>query len=86
MDSAGINPDNGQLGPLVLEDGNLQIDVVEGELPQFIIDANDAVKMGEIEEAAKILNKDSVEAFHEKLERDQPICRSRAVVSEDSRA
>ncbi|MBL7185322.1 MAG: hypothetical protein ISS70_03275 [Phycisphaerae bacterium] len=70
MDSAGINPDNWRLGTLVLEDGNLQIDIVDGELPQFILDANDAVKMGEIEEATNILNKDSVEAFHEKLERD----------------
>jgi protein O-GlcNAc transferase len=70
MDSAGIHPDNGQLGPLVMEDGNLQIEVFAGELPQFIIEANDAVKIGEIEEARKILNKDSIEAFGEKLERD----------------
>jgi predicted O-linked N-acetylglucosamine transferase (SPINDLY family) len=70
MDSPCTNPDNQPLGTLVMEDGNLQIDVVERELPQFILEANEAVKIGKIEEAAKILDRDTVEAFSKKLERD----------------
>jgi len=70
MDSAGTNPYNWRLGNLVMENGDLQIDVFDGELPQFVLEANEAVKIGQIEEAAKILNRDTVEAFSKKLERD----------------
>jgi predicted O-linked N-acetylglucosamine transferase (SPINDLY family) len=68
--SAVVNPENQRLGSLAIEDGNLQMAFFKGELPQFIIDANDAVKAGNIEEAAKILNKDAIEVFREKIEQD----------------
>jgi predicted O-linked N-acetylglucosamine transferase (SPINDLY family) len=78
-DSAAANPKNESLGPLVMEDGYLQITFYEGELPQFIIDANEAVKAGEIEEAAEILNKDAVEAFRKKIEQDE--CRTAVILA-----
>jgi len=73
------NTVNDQLGPIEVEDGYLQVTFSEGELPQFVIDANDAIKAGRFDEAAKILDKDSVEAFHKKIKRDG--CRSAVIFS-----
>lgn len=77
MDSTGqstelYHKDNapGRAGPVVMDDRNLQITVCEGELPQFIIDANDAVRLGRIEEAVQILNEDAVGEFRSKVDQE----------------
>jgi predicted O-linked N-acetylglucosamine transferase (SPINDLY family) len=79
LDSAVANPENEQLGSLVMEDGNLQLAFSEGELPQFIIDANDAIKTGRIKEAGEILNEDTVGAFQKKVEKDS--CRTAVLLA-----
>jgi len=73
-DSAVSHPEDQRLGTLTMENGNLQTAFFKGELPQFIINANDAVKAGRIDEAAKILNKDAIETFRKKVE--QSGCRT----------
>ncbi|MHC4147474.1 MAG: hypothetical protein ACYSUD_22240, partial [Planctomycetota bacterium] len=79
MDSAVANPENEQLGSLVMEDGNLQLAFSEGELPKFIIDANDAIKTGRIKKAGEILNEDTVGAFQKKVEKDS--CRTAVLLA-----
>ena len=66
-DSAVSHPQDQRLGTLTMEDGNLQTAFFDGELPQFIINANDTVKAGRIDEAAKILNKDAIETFRKEV-------------------
>jgi len=73
------NTSHDQLGPIEVEDGYLQVTFTEGELPRFVIEANDAIKAGRFDQAAKILDKDSVEGFHKKIERDG--CRSVVIFS-----
>ncbi|MHC4430349.1 MAG: O-linked N-acetylglucosamine transferase, SPINDLY family protein [Planctomycetota bacterium] len=51
-----------------MKNGQVQITVPEGQIPQIIIDANEAVKSGELEEAAQILNEDAVDEIREKLQ------------------
>jgi len=58
--SVHSNPESVQLDSLKLENGLFQITVSPGELPQFIIDANNAIKEGKFEKAAEILNEDAV--------------------------
>jgi len=75
MDSSGQltelshqQADNERLGPVVMDDGNLQIAVSEGELPEFIIEANDAIRLGESQKALEILNSDALETFRSRVE------------------
>lgn len=56
------------LNSLVVENGQLQITVPEGQLPQIILDTNAAIKMGYFEEAAKILNEDAIDDIRETLQ------------------
>ncbi len=63
--SVRSRPDSGQLDYLRLENGLFQITVSPGEIPPFIIDANNAVKEGKIEEAAALLNEDAVASIRE---------------------
>ena len=70
---------NERFGPVVTDDGNLQITVSQGELPQFVIDANDAVKLGQIEKAVEILSEDAVEAFRNKVEQEG--CRTMSLLA-----
>ncbi|MEA3226944.1 MAG: hypothetical protein U9Q07_13415 [Planctomycetota bacterium] len=86
MDSSGQSTQlrrqdskNERFGPVVMDDGNLQIAVSEGDLPQFIIDANDAVRLGQIEKAVEILSEDTVEVFRSKVE--QQGCKTEAMLA-----
>jgi len=58
-------PKPGQLDSLRTENGLFQITVPENELPQFILDANSAVKEGKFERAAAMLNEDAVGSIRE---------------------
>ncbi len=59
---------SGQLDSLKNDDGYVQITVGEGDMPQFIIDANEAVKAGNLKQAAEILCEDALEAFQSTLD------------------
>jgi len=60
-------PQPGRLSSLAVRDGQLEITVLEGQLPQIIIDANAAVKEGRINEAAEILNEDAINEIRKTL-------------------
>ena len=55
---------------LVLKHGNLQILNAEGDLPQSLIKANDAIAAGRIEEATRLVNDEAIDAVQELLEKD----------------
>ena len=67
--STALHPRDERLGTLEIKGGRVQAVFFDGELPQFIIDANNAVKAGNVSEAIKILNKDAIEEFREEIER-----------------
>jgi predicted O-linked N-acetylglucosamine transferase (SPINDLY family) len=50
-----------------VENGQLQITVAEGQIPQIILGANAAVKVGSFERAANILNEDAVDEIRQTL-------------------
>jgi len=50
----------------------LEITVLDGQLPQIIIDANAAVKEGRIKEAAEILNEDAINEIRKTLRGSKP--------------
>jgi predicted O-linked N-acetylglucosamine transferase (SPINDLY family) len=54
-----------------MENGQLQIEVSDGEVPAFIIDANTAVKDGKIKEAVEILTDDAIDSVRKIAERDE---------------
>ena len=56
---------------LSMENGQLQIEVSDGEVPTFIIEANAAVKDGRIEEAVEILTDDAIDTVRKLAERDE---------------
>ncbi|MHC4425263.1 MAG: O-linked N-acetylglucosamine transferase, SPINDLY family protein, partial [Planctomycetota bacterium] len=68
--SRQANQEDGRLRSLVVKNGELQISVREGALPQFLIGANQAVKAGQIEEAIGLLSDGNVETVRKTLQED----------------
>ncbi len=65
--SQAKKPEPGCLSSLAVEDGQLQITVLNGQIPQTIIAANEAVKAGRIKNAADILNEKAVSEISKTL-------------------
>jgi len=59
------------LSSLKVKNGQLQITTLEGQIPQFILDANAAVKLGQIKKAADILNEDAIDEVRKTLQGSQ---------------
>ncbi len=64
------SPKKGRLQSLVVENGELQITVVEGTLPAFLMEANTAVKTGNIDRTLELLNDRNVEVVRNIVRKD----------------
>ena len=57
------------LDSLTVEDASLSITVNEGELPDFLLAANDAIRRGDLTRARGLLNDDNITVVHESVAR-----------------
>jgi len=54
-----------------MRDGQIEITVLEDQMPQIVIDANAALKEGRIKEASEILNEDAIDEIRHSLQGDE---------------
>ncbi len=66
-----VNDEKIHPSSLAMENGQLQIEISDGEVPAFIIDANAAVKDGKIKEAVEILTDDDIGSVRKMAERNE---------------
>jgi len=69
-DSVAANNSGGRLQSLILKNGDVQLTTAK-DLPQFLIEANNAVRRGEAEKARQILSDTNLEAVRQLVEKDR---------------